>query len=463
MTLTLDRPGTPNRAPSAPRRRPWRVLGQRRFWAIADANGPFRRTTTILILLLVFTFPWQTTVGALGAPKVIGAITIAVGIVAIAVEGRRTRLIDFHILVLAFAAWSLLSIIWTIDLQETVPLALAMAEMAMLVLLIWEFCPGAEGARWVARAYVWGAFVPAGQIIYKEATGGRSAVRRIAVGVANPNDTAFILALAIPLALYLAFRRRGWPAVAYSVFVVAALYAIFLTGSRSGLINGLLGLVFGVWALIAGHPRRAAFLLLAVATAIPILAPMLISRLPQEQLARQATTAQELASGDLNHRTTLWSAAWETYSANPILGVGTGSSRDTIGERTGFDLRSHNAELSVMSELGTVGIVLFTLIFLVAGYRAFGGRGNERRLTIVLFLVLVVGLQTRHWEYEKPVWTVLAIVCALGGRPRSGWVAPLFGPATAEPELGTDGADAPDPADPSAMEDLTIDASRRGV
>jgi O-antigen ligase len=383
--------------------------------ATLAAGGPFRRATTAGTIFVVFAIPWQETVSALPAiTKPLGIAVVLLGAVALLAEGRRRRLSEAQLLAAGFAGIAVSSLLWTIDTSRTLADGFAAAQVVALFLLIWEFCPGREGAIVIARAYTLGCGVVAGQTVGAYLMGAAIVDDRITLGATNPNDVSFGLCMAIPLAWYLSYRTPHRVMVwAYRTFVPVALYAIVLSASRSGLVVGLVGAVIVPWTLVSGNRRRSAALLMVIAVALP-LAPRL---LPSEQSERLSSTAGELSGGTLNGRTDLWSAAWATFAEHPIVGVGAGASREPIEERTGLLLRAHNTPLSVAAELGALGLVVFALLALAIVRPAWlATTGLERKLFVVLCLVLGVGLQVRHWEYEKALWAVLAILAGLGAR-----------------------------------------------
>jgi hypothetical protein len=67
----------------------------------------------------------------------------------------------------------------------------------------------------------------------------------------------------------------------------------------------------------------------------------------------------------------------------------------------------------VLADLGVIGGLLFSLTWITALRRTARAGSHERRFAVILALVLIAGLQVRHWEYERPLWTLLAIVVGL--------------------------------------------------
>lgn len=394
-----------------------RARGGRRL-VLSDARAVAR----IGLWVLVFTFPMQKTIsiGAISAlSKGVGVIVAPIALAAVLTSGRRAPWRDFEQATALFTAVAAASLVWTVDTSATLEAVGSMVQMLALVLLVRELAPGRDGVRGVAVAYIAGCWVPVLQSLYGGLTDAALVDGRLRVGEVHPNDLAFSLTLALPLAWWLA---TTWPRPerrsarshrilrrSMYVFIPFALYAIVLTGSRSGLLISGIALLAAPWALAATDPRRAIGVLVLVLAA----SPFVVSILPAEQTERLATSGDEIASGTLNNRTTLWSAAFDIWGDHVVTGVGAGASREEIADRSGIALRAHSTPLSVAAELGVVGLVPFGLCFLIAIRRSLATSGATRRMTVTLSATLIIGLLVRHWDYEKPTWLVLALLAAV--------------------------------------------------
>jgi O-antigen ligase len=374
----------------------------------------------------VSTIGYQNSLDWATVSKATGGVAAALGVVAVLAEGRRARLRDSHFLAIAFGLWMCLSIFWTIDVSLTVAAILAVVLQVALVLLAAEFTPGRDGSLNLATAFVAGTAVPIVQIVFLGITGAQVFVDdRLHLGNTNPNDLAFLFAIGIPLSWWVGYTRRRWWLVAASVYVPLALYCIVLTASRAGFIVALIGASIVPWSLLAGRPRRAA----AAGVIALLLTPAVGIVLPVEQITRLATTADSLEQDGLNGRVVLWGTAWQIIGEHPLVGVGGGASRTAIGEETASFEGAHNTLLSVTSDVGAVGLLLFLGLWLSVLVPAVRARHRfDRRVAIILGLVLVIGLQSRHWEYEKGTWLALSILVGMAGPagrlPRAGQTAP---------------------------------------
>ncbi len=366
------------------------------------------------LLLLVCTIPFQGVVRVPGVgtlSRAVGLGVILFAVAAVAFEERRRRLGDVEMCALAFTAWVAVSLAWSLDPDRTVMQIVTMVQLLVLVLAVREFAGHPARLLAVVRAFVLGAGITCVNLLVQYARYGDETERYTASG-SHPNDVAFVLCLAIPLAWYLSYRstRRAEVFLA-RVFLPAAAMAIVLTASRSAVLIAFVALAIVPVTLKDSPPQGRAVVALGLAASL-LFGPAL---LPKPQVERLSTISSEVSGGTFNGRTGLWAATLDAFGERPLTGFGAGASRAVIEERVGREAGAHNTFLSLLAELGIVGVTLFALVGLATGLSASRTTGLERKLAVVLGITLLVGLQPRHWEYHKATWLILAILTGLGG------------------------------------------------
>lgn len=375
--------------------------------------GAFRTAAYWALLVFVFSVPWQgfADVGSVGTiSKVLGFVAVGIAAVAVLLEGVRHRLVEAHVAMIAFTGWSVLSIAWSLFPDDSRSAALTFAQLLVTALLIWEFADSRARLMGVMRAFVAGCVVLAVNVVQQYLALGEE-VARIGGSGAHPNDVAFVLCLGIPLAWYLSLRTPyGVELLAARGYVLLALYAIVLTASRSALVIAGLALLIvplSYSRLSAGWRVGLVLLILASFVVAP---PFL----PERQVDRLATFSTELQDGDLSARAQIWSIALDIMAEHPLKGTGVGAGRRLIAGEYGLAEGAHNTYLSVALETGAVGLALFGFMLYAIFRRGRQVAGLERGLIVVIGLCLLVGLLPRHWENEKALWVMLAIVVSLG-------------------------------------------------
>jgi O-antigen ligase len=142
----------------------------------------------------------------------------------------------------------------------------------------------------------------------------------------------------------------------------------------------------------------------------------LLPLIPQESFQRLSTTGTEISSGDLNGRVELWRQGIVAFEEHPLLGVGSNMYRSVNTENK----VAHNSFISVLVELGLVGIVLFGITLAIAIRQIFGQPTWDTRLWLAVLAGWVVAASTLTWEYRKPTWLFLSLIVANAALIRHG-------------------------------------------
>jgi len=247
--------------------------------------------------------------------------------------------------------------------------------------------------------------------------------------ISDPNDFAFFLVAAVPLAAALfAESKRSWWLVCAGVLVVGTA----ATASRGGLVA--LAAV-AAWSLLSGTVKiRYAVVCVAVLGAALALVVALNPAVVQDTLHQK----QYVAAHNNEDRLLRWSAALAMMSDHPVLGEGPAGftlhypEYLRAGYLHGYDSDAvpsavaHEMYLEVGSELGLPAMLLFVMLITTAvsvagGARRRPGRGSRsvaaRGAAIQGgLLAAVTGALFLTEQYFLPIWLLMAMAFAL---PRS--------------------------------------------
>ncbi len=234
----------------------------------------------------------------------------------------------------------------------------------------------------------------------------------------NPNELAALLGFGVVCLVGVAAKgaapRRTVRVLLLPAFVVITA-AIVQTGSRSGLIAlvvGLLAFAFGKMRLVV---RVGAVLLVGLGLATMVVLVMH----SQTALFRWRVT---LDRADVSQRDVLFTAAWEMFLEAPAWGWGPITNTYELASRA-FSaapegpIDPHDLALSILTESGIAGGVLFLTGVLLCVQAAWRGR-RRGALPLALTATLLVMCSSGVWQYRKPFWLVLgyAIAAGAGGR-----------------------------------------------
>ncbi len=247
---------------------------------------------------------------------------------------------------------------------------------------------------------------------------------RFGPGGAGPNSYACIVAIAFFAAYFGLLRRHRMTAFLLApVFV----YGIFATASRTGLIalvaTPLLALFVPRLGARLGWRIAPMYVLGAAAIVVIVLA---IPSVGERALERHMDLSQLQSEETWSGRWSNWQGALDVTASHPILGVGAGNYAEaTLGHsEKGFKQSlqkgkvaglAHNVFLSVATQLGLVGLILWLgiLFFL---FKTAVPIAQESDLGTSIFLGLIVAMlagMTLTWESEKMVYVLFGSVLAL--------------------------------------------------
>jgi O-antigen ligase len=297
-------------------------------------------------------------------------------------------------------------------------------ELLAMLWLIWDQCRTDTRQFGLMRAYTLGAVAASCIAFFRYVTNQQTNYRRFAATGFDPNDFGIILALAIPLALYLGLKERGWAAWVFRAAVPVLAAAVFLTASRTALIATFVAFGFAVWMW-----RQSSLAQRGVTAAVVLALGLSLFHFgPAPQRKRLATIGTELKRGTLHNRTRIWKTGAKVFKQHPVLGVGVAAFPEAVSpwlgksDSAGFLVVAHNTFLSVLVETGAVGFAIYALLLGALGVFIWMMPSPERALWTVIVVVWAVGVSTLTWEHYKPTWLMMALI--MTGWARAGWAGP---------------------------------------
>jgi O-antigen ligase len=204
------------------------------------------------------------------------------------------------------------------------------------------------------------------------------------------NSLATYINLLFPLALAAAVLAKDRILRKRCQFLAIGLVILlFLTQSRGGIIAFGLSLVLGILMLIEKWKTKVTMLV----------AVLLIVSLSFGLLVAFSDRFGEVDAFTKITRLRLYFAAWNMFTANPVMGVGFGNFRESydpseVYAEVGF-ADAHNLYLKLLAETGIIGFSLFMgmcATFAFIAYRQF--RGRKCLLDAIIGFGFFAGLAT---------------------------------------------------------------------
>ncbi|MGD0772821.1 MAG: O-antigen ligase family protein [Candidatus Solibacter sp.] len=385
-------------------------------------SGFASRAAAFLLCLFVFSIPWEKSIQVPGIATLSHLLGIFTFLTVAIVAARRGSLRPPNLalgLAAVFVLWSALTYLWSLDHQATLRRVVTLAELLAMVWIIWDTCRDSLLQTRLMQSYVWGAVAACASAGLRFFHGQQTYYHRYAAAGFEPNDFGLVLALSIPLALYLGLPKGSLMRWCYRGAALVVIGALLLTGSRTALVASFAAFGFALWTwreADRGQRTSSALLLLFLLLGLYGFAPVATRQ-------RLATTTTELTRGTLHNRTTIWKAGLKVLRRHPVLGIGAGAYPEAVRPQLGTpgvpgaQYVAHNTFLSVLVECGVIGFAVYALLLGTVAMYVWTLPSVERALWAIMLAVWTVGVSTLTWEHYKPSWLIVALIMTEWGRP----------------------------------------------
>jgi O-antigen ligase len=268
----------------------------------------------------------------------------------------------------AFIVWGSISLFWAaslkLGLQDTQTYVL---RFVVFLLLLTSEIKTKSNLNTLMKILALNGWIYALSGLYSLFSQGYEAGSRLQIFSENENTTASILLVTSLGVLWNALRPSKKLAVfnkiAAVVFIAITIALTGFSGSRGGAISLAVALLL---FLLFRSTRSYGMLGMLIILCGLLIAPFVFN-----------TTIERFISSDhgttLGGREILWDAAWRVIVDRPILGVGIGNSGLAISPYLNIVLTQstnppslHNPILTIWSELGPIGLVLYMGIMVSA-------------------------------------------------------------------------------------------------
>lgn len=257
-----------------------------------------------------------------------------------------------------------------------------------------------------------------GDFAYSHVGGEITVLKRLAGAphdIVNSNQLAWVIVSTVPFIYYMGVRSKKILLNILCVPVLVALgYALFLTGSRSGLVC----LTVVIFCIAWFGPGRARRIALISAMLLPLIF-VGVDRLDINMLTRYRSLIDHSVAGGDTAVGRIYGVMsnMRTIVENPIFGHGVGTSRETNYNAHGGHVQvTHNLYIESIQEIGVVGFILLLLYLQSIGSslirtNRFFSCGNSTSLsrltqaTLVWFIMNVIysfscyGLSSWEWYF----------------------------------------------------------------
>lgn len=415
-----------------------RLPGARRFWArpwhdsakacVSHAGthelSGLGKLAFASLWLLAFAIPWEDAITIPGfgtSARLIGVITVVLGLIAIVEKGTLRRPAPGHFLLALFVMSAAASYLWSLYPEGTLTQTITYIQLLTLVWLIWELCPGTKEQQAIMKAYVLGTFVSGIDTICKFFSHQQTAYQRYAGSGLDANDLGLMMALSIPVSYCLLLQEKGPMAWVYRLQLALAGITIMLTASRGATLACLVALVI----VPLTHARMTVRMKVAMLVTLSLLVAGAVFLVPASSWKRLSTVPNEFEHGTFTGRTIIWKAGWQIFGEHPYLGIGANAFRVIVSRVLREPIRlddpdspappAHNTFLSVLVEQGVFGFAVFCTLLAVLALSLRAMPPLPQRMWMVVLAVWGLGVLSLTWEMRKPTWFFFGLLIAQSG------------------------------------------------
>lgn len=355
--------------------------------------------------------------------QIFGVIALMVALVATLFEAQLRRMDRAHVYVYLFIFWACLSALWSLDPESALGRVVTYLQLAFMVWLLVQFAQSRQEQLGFMVAYLCGSFLVALPLLVGFVIGSTIFSFEVFPGRFtsmgyNPNDLALTLAIGIPLAWYVFTNSSGFGNLIALAYMPTALAGILLSASRGGTFAAVVALlILPVGFFRMSHGRK-----LVIAMALVVAGFMSMIVVPERSWERLMTiddTASTRWSIDnlqnldmVNMRVAIWMEGLSMFRERPFLGVGVGGYLNVVDPIHGERRVAHNVFLSILVELGLIGLTLFLVMIAVLTSTTRFMRGDERLMWILLLSTYLVGGFFLSWEHTKQTWLIMGLLAA---------------------------------------------------
>jgi O-antigen ligase len=364
----------------------------------------------------VFSMPWQAFIVIPGIGSVnrfLGMLLFGIAILYILLKRNIKEVPVLIFVAIMFVVWGILSYMWSINPSATLSRFVRNMQFITMMWLIWELCDSKKDYKLLMQFFVFGLFVSVFDMLSSFVSQSYGHYRIAAEGFGQ-NRMARYLAVGLPIAWYLYLTERKniltWINLMY---IPIAIFCIILTGSRTGLVIGSIGLLvvpLTFYRLQTSYKITFIFFIF-ITGIISLVYYSEIEAEIERNITRLIETPEMIQEGRYTGREVIWEVGMRKFWERPLHGFGSNTAHDVIGEGFGRERRApHSTYVGVLLDNGIIGMLLLSLIIFVATLPIIFTRSMERYLGLVflpmIFVVMIVS-DIATWE---TLWFVLAIL-----------------------------------------------------
>ncbi len=387
------------------------------YYAAQHKKYTIENLSAYALALFLFLTPFEYPLADLMSTSPLRLVGLfAMGLAVVDIIRQRVVKVDYRIiLILAWMAYGLLSILWVSNLDRFRAYYSIYINNALMFVLFSMVSFSQKEAQMLKKSLIYGVgalilymtFIP-GAVEYSDYQ-HRLTLNAGEEGL-DQNYLAALMIVSFGIVFYdLCHSKQKKPHKILSiVFCVAIVAFVVLTGSRSGIIAMLVILLLTV----STSWKTRFYIGVPVLILILVIVPIVSRYLPPELLDRFSISAITGQEGESETRLLIWARALDSLrNFNWVFGYGIGSPQTVIGNilGSGKEMAIHNHYIATVVELGIIGFLLINIpIFKMLKHL----RKTDKKVSVAFMGILVIAFFIDVIT-TKFFWSAMILLSAL--------------------------------------------------
>lgn len=390
--------------------------------AVDPGSPPSPVLAKLAVVLLCASFPLHQLI----VLPVVGPVTNATTLIGVVLtlmvlsQGLKVRPpVALLAPALLFTIWVVLSYFWSVEPDLTVARIKTYLSLLLVVGMLAALLHSFDDRRLAFQSFVAGTLLIVADVLRNfvrgDAANASLAVGRFAAGLANPNRTGATVVLGMVMAWYLLrlpMTTRFWRGINLTSLILSPL-VVLLTASRSAFVASLPIAAVLLFSTLRGSGRGRVLAILVLFVG----GLLLVAYVPQASFDRLQTVSGDTTGpggGSLDSRADALEYGWEAFWDRPVAGFGAGTYAVVVERDTGRLIVAHNSYVSLLVELGVVGLGLFLAVVVYDLGHLRRAEREERLVGLLLLCTWGLVALFASLEDEKMTWLVFVLVGTLG-------------------------------------------------
>lgn len=309
-----------------------------------------------------------------------------------------------------YSVWTLISSVFSINAEGAVARWLSfLVPLLVLIYVLNRLVTNEKIISNIMLSFVAGCCLPICVMIYLTMQGVTGELNRMTAFEQDQNELSVMLSIAASFVFILLKQKNDKIiSILLVVFLCVCLFAILLTGSRTGLI---IFLAVSILGLVSYGKKGIAWAILSIMIIVPLILPFI----PESNIERLLQTQEQVVEGDLTGRGYIWERGLTAFHSQiPIrmlIGVGYEQFQFLYNQNYGTFTASHNTYLSVYVELGIIGFLIFLyILFYVFRKTITLCRLNRTLVYLGMFLPIIIAMMTLCLQTRRWLWIILFMI-----------------------------------------------------